>query len=486
MPFKKLGYFIYSAVFFFICALPGFLLLPFFSEESTAENRQLAELPDFWTEEGTYNQEWSSQFQDYVSDHFGFRQELAFADSYLKSSVFGVSSEEDVIIGKDGWLFYTPTVNDYLGISTVSELGLQNIIHNLELMQDYVELKGSHMLTAIVPNKNTVYPMYMPDYYQNSGETGNLAQLQERLLESNINYVSLTEKLIEEAESQHWALPVYHKQDTHWNAIGAWIGYCAIMDASGLPYENFIDASYTIEKNWEGDLQNMLFPDSGVLDNNAIYDISFTYLYQGHYHSTDDITITTINEDKEQSLLMFRDSFGAAIIPYFSQNFQTAVYSRARPNPLYQLETTYFDLVVLEIVERNIAWLQKEAPVHSALSVTSVPEAQTQGKAELFTNQSYADYLHCYGTVELPENLETAPDYFFTLTDSSGNILSYQAYNCYEADLMNTEEILDNGYSLYIPTSDLQSQEVYQAVLTVQLPDTCFSCSLGNVSPEQD
>ena len=478
---KKIACLIYSILFFAVCAVPGVLLLHQPEEDtSNAEKRKLAELPDFYDENGNFNQNWSSEFQSYVSDHFGFRKNLVSLDSHLKADLLHVSAEEDVIIGKDGWLFYTPTVDNFIGRETISELGLQNIVHNLEMMQKFAEQQGSQFILAVVPNKNTVYPEYMPDNYR---QFSNHIFLNDILAEKNsVNTVQL-EKILSETRRNTPEL-LYHKQDTHWNNMGALIGYRAIMDSTGLEYHHYSDAECHMEQNWKGDLQNMLFPDSAVLDDNYIYNIDFQYTYQGRYRDSDDITINTSNPSGTGSLLMFRDSFGAAVIPYFSQNFQTAQYSRARPNPFYPLETTHFDIVILEIVQRNIAWLQKEAPLHSAMKADAVPQTENTGSAQMFAKPNGSAYLQLYGTVQLPETLRTAPEYIITLTDENQNQISYYAYNCYEADKLESEQILDNGWSLYIPTADLNAAMQYTAKLTVILPDTCFSCELGEVPIE--
>ncbi len=475
---KKFACLLYSVICLAVCAVPGVMLFGKGEDTSTAEKRQLAEMPSFKDENNNWNKNWSSEFQSYVADHFGFRQQLVNIDSHLKADLLHISAEEQVIIGKDGWLFYTPTVNDYLGKPTVSEMGIKNIRHNLEMMQEFSELHNSQFLVAIVPNKNSVYGEYMPENYQKLNQTNNYTNLMQELENSTVPAVDLLSAFNKEEL-------LYHKQDTHWNNTGALLGYRAIMDKTGKEYQDFSDAEYHIERNWEGDLQNMLFPESEVLDDNAIYDISFDYLYQGHYHDTDDININTISPNGTGSVLMFRDSFGAAIIPYFSQNFQMARYSRARPNPLSNLETTQFDLTILEIVERNIAWLQKEAPLHSALKAETIPETENSGTAEMFTDRN-GTYLQFYGTVELPENLTSAPEYIFTLKDTTGKISGYRAYNCYESDKLNTEEISDNGWSLYISSAELTENETYQAELNVILPEGNFSCALGEFVFEQE
>lgn len=478
---RKTGYFLYCLAFLSACAVPG-AMLAMHSDDSTAENRKLAEFPALLTEEGEFNQAWSKEFQAYVSDHFGFRKQLVRADSRLKASLLHASSEEDVIVGSDGWLYYTPTANDFLGNPTVSPLGIQNIVHNLEMMQDYAESKSSTFVAAVVPNKNTVYPEHMPYNYRNSGIPDNLDNLSKAISESNVNWCQLSEELTAEAARSEALL--YHKTDTHWNNTGALVGYRVMMEATGMPYADFSDASFTMEAVWNGDLQKMLFPDTEALDDQNVYDIDFTFGYQGRYVDSDDITINTLNPAGTGSLLMFRDSFGAAIIPYFSQQFMTARYSRSRPNPMYNLDAQHYDAVILEIVERNIAWLQKEAPMHEAPFAEAVPQATSDGVATLYTDQNGASLFQLYGTVELPQDLTEAPTYYVTVTDRFGVSHSYLAYNCFEADKLGAEMIQDNGYSLYIPTDLLFSGESYAVTLTVEAGSLCMTCNAGSFTYE--
>lgn len=485
---KKL-YILYCLLFFVICAVPGAMLLKKTDDGTdaiTAEKRRLAEFPAFQDAEGNFNTKFSTEFQAYVSDHFGFRQELVQLDSLLKADLLHVSAEDNVIIGKEDWFYYTKTTDDFIGNPTVSDLGLQNILRNLKLMQEYTESKGSQILVTIVPNKNTIYPEYMPDYYRNFGTSSNLDRLEQLLSGQEIPYLSLKDALLQEKEQSNMQL--YHKLDSHWNNAGALSGYRAIMDASGLACNSYPDAEkhYKIEWNRTGDIFEMLFPDSGILDENVIYlELDFNYRYLGHYKNSDDLTINTINPEGTGSLLMFRDSFGEAIIPYFSQSFHTAMYSRARGCPFYYLEMQKYDLVIAEIVERNIAWLQREAPMHGAIQVDpeSVPEslASFVPLTECYTDQN-GSFLQIYGSVTLPGDVTTAPEYFVTLVNKDGEKISYKAYNCYESEKLGREEIQDNGYSLYISVADLQEDMAYDAYLTVKLPDIVYRSALGEIT----
>ena len=476
----------YSILFLIACAVPGATMFMARNdpEGATAEKRLLADAPDIFQEDGTLNREFSSQAIAYVSDHFGFREDLVALDSRLKADLLHVSAEPKVIIGNEGWLYYTPTADDLIGNPTVSPLGLQNILYNLELSRSYAEGHGAKFVIAVVPNKNSIYPQYMPYNYANYGTVGNYGNLLNAMEKYSPtlldNWCDLRGVLREQAEGS--TFPIYHKQDTHWNNIGALTGYRAIMDKTGTDYKTYEEATFSPEQTWEGDLEMMLFPGTDVRDTQYQTDIPYDFEYLGRYRSSDDLNIHTECASGTGSLLMFRDSFGAAVIPYFSENFAAAHYARSRPNPYYNMEEAEYDTVVMEIVERNIPWLQKEAPMHAAIATEPLPPPHTYREGTLNTAQTSSMFLQIYGTLSLPEDLETTSDYVVTLTAPDGSSSSYLAYHCYEADLFGEDSIKDNGYSLYIPAEDLVPGVEYQVSLSFRAPRQILGYELGTVS----
>lgn len=73
-----------------------------------------------------------------------------------------------------------------------------------------------------------------------------------------------------------------------------------------------------------------------------------------------DMTITT-RGGGQGSLLVFRDSFGSAMIPYFSASFRDVRYERAMPYRIDLLARYPADAVIIEIAERNIPLLIPDA-----------------------------------------------------------------------------------------------------------------------------
>lgn len=73
---------------------------------------------------------------------------------------------------------------------------------------------------------------------------------------------------------------------------------------------------------------------------------------------------TTSGVNKDKALLLYRDSFGEAIIPLLSSNLGRAVYSQEFPYNLTLADNSGqdFDLIMIELVERNIPNLLSSAP----------------------------------------------------------------------------------------------------------------------------
>ena len=222
---KKKGNMIYVGFFFVLCLIPSVGMLLPQTQGSATENRKLAVWPQLRTEEG-WNTDFLSEAGEYFQDHFGFRQQLVTANALINGKIFGVSTADGVIQGKNGWLYYKDSLSDYLGTEPMSERALFNVAHTLSMMQDYTEKSGAKFLFTIAPNKNTLYGENMP-YYDSMivSEDKNMDRIEAYLEKENVNYVNLKEIL----ESSDEVL--YHERDSHWNNKGAALAGAALMPA---------------------------------------------------------------------------------------------------------------------------------------------------------------------------------------------------------------------------------------------------------------
>ena len=70
--------------------------------------------------------------------------------------------------------------------------------------------------------------------------------------------------------------------------------------------------------DFTGDLDEMLYPLALTEEKEIYYDKADVFAYVGEVESNFDPKITTVNPGSTGSLVMYRDSFGNAILPFFA------------------------------------------------------------------------------------------------------------------------------------------------------------------------
>lgn len=469
MKKKNLLYTLYSAVFVGICLVPA-VTMPFTKTDGTAENRTLSQKPSLKTADGAFNTEFFSEFDTYFSEHFGLRQRLVTLDGRLRAELVGTSSNADVIVGRDGWLFYGDTADDFTNTNTLTERAVNNICRNLELMDEFCTNNGASFLFVTAPNKNSVYPEFMPKNYIETDREGNYEKLLRVMSERDekrikmycdsqrppgsydsigfIPFVDLRETLLNEKKTSDTLL--YHKTDTHWNNAGALTARNAILGAyPDKSFDDFSDALYYPSNDWSGDLAEMIYPSDEPSDMQINYGIDFSYQYLGRFKGFDDITIKTTCEGADGDLLMYRDSYGEAILPFMAESFASAEFTRTVPYRGESILNGTADTVILEIVERNLGNLQKYAPMMPAPERDLTLMQTASANSEIFYKDANS-YHQIYGIIGDSVQLSDASNIYVKIGDTA-----YEAYNCFEDTLLGMEgQFSDRGFSLYIPKSD--------------------------------
>lgn len=456
---------IFIVLFFVACIIPT-AFMPFVSVNETAESRKLSEMPSFLTEDGKPNLDWSVQFETYLSEHFAFRQNLVTLDSLVKSNVFKVSSNEKVITGKNGWLYFASTLDDYLSRNTMSQRGINNTAKTLSLIQEYVESCDAEFVFICSPNKNTIYPQNMPDRYIPTGDASNLSNLYEAMKLYSVNYIDLKALFLAQDKT------LYLSRDSHWNNEGALLVTNSLLDYFDVEHDDFSAVPHHSQLCWEGDLDSMIFPVMHNLCEQEIYDYTPSFNYISNFKTEDDMTIKTIKEGKTARMLMFRDSFGRSLYPFISENIYKAEFSRETPYRLSLMKDIDAQFVVIEIVERNIPNITKAAPAVPALARPLDVSARVV-KSSL--NKCYvtekSGMTKIYGLLD-EQYFDDTSDIYITLESSS--IFCYEAFPVCETELLNIDNS-DYGFSLFVDTNVLPA-DIYKVNAYIKNNDD-FICT---------
>lgn len=175
---------IFIAIFFIMICLPS-LGMFFYKTDISAEKREIQTFPKV-KENGKVNMDFFNQLSDYFSDNFAFRQQLIETDAVIKKNVFKESGNSEVIVGNKGYLFFSETLNDYLGQNVLSDRQIYACGRVLSLLQEHVENNNGKFLFVVAPNKNSLYPEFMPGRFVKISDKNNYYYLKKQLKEQKI------------------------------------------------------------------------------------------------------------------------------------------------------------------------------------------------------------------------------------------------------------------------------------------------------------
>lgn len=430
---KKTVNILFVAVCIGLC-LSLFICMSFAKTDSTTENKRLSQLPKLYDKE--LNIDFLSEMGEYFGDHFAFRNNLVDMDSRIQSGIFGVSNMDTVIKGSDGWLYYTDSLDDYLRKNTLSKRSVKSIARNLSIVQEYVRSRGAEFVFTVAPNKNSLYDDNMPYYHsKKSGSKKNIDRLNPEL--KDINYCDLFSLFGSQDEI------LYHKRDSHWNNKGAMLVFSEIMKKLGKPCTDYSEVNAVKKKDFIGDLGRMLYPVSAEPEWNYYYDLKH---YTSDFDSVEAPYIHTKSDSGEGTLLMFRDSFGNSLLPFFSGEFDTAAFSKGIPYALEEyMDELNPEYVVIEKVERNLDELCGEPPVMTGTPAglnTEIKTVKSNSKLSVSPSEANCAYIEIKGEAD---RRFVTDDTVFYIKLSSGQ--SYEALNAFSV----TSDKSDSGFLLYIP-----------------------------------
>ena len=324
-----------------------------FSEE---ENRMLATIPRF-SFESFVNGDYLNGVNDYINDHFAFRNFYLKLNSWWEIDVMGKKENNGVYIGKDGYLFEKFEYNDN---------EKENANTNAEIISDFAnKMKEQNVPTYFVLTPNSIY--INNDKLPNNVEVPNQEEIIKQIYgeTENTNNINVIESLKKENKDKQ----LYFKTDHHINSNGAYViyrEYCKAANIAIKEIDNF--NRITVSNDFLGtfDSKAQLLnqqPDELFVyknENNtnikeAIYDKQTTnsifneeylkgkdkYSYFLNGNNSRAIIKTNVNNDKK--LLVIKDSYAHIMSQFLCQDY----------SEVHFLDPRYTNFDYLEYAKEN-------------------------------------------------------------------------------------------------------------------------------------
>ncbi|XKL93656.1 hypothetical protein HC167_07395 [Aeromonas media] len=260
-----------------------------------------------------------------------------------------------VLIGKEEWLFLKNDTNELIrqitGEYTVSDSLVNHWSNTLKLRSSFFNSRNIRYTYICAPNKECVYSRYLPDdiVLSDKRPLELLKPLFEKILGDSFCYPLIA--------LQNGLIDTFSKGDTHWNQYGAFIAYDALMQSMGIHNKIKIEDVDFIQSERKGDLISKLSAHS--LDNTVLAKIkipsSIEIVFDNKIQNRGKlVVINNTNALNDDSVVIFRDSFGSALVHFLARTFRRVV-AVWQPNiDLGIVEAELPKYVISEQVERFI------------------------------------------------------------------------------------------------------------------------------------
>lgn len=303
---------------FLIVFAAGYLLPP--SDFSQMEKRYLAELPDFrW--KTVVSGDWSSQIEDYLSDHVLGRNLLVGINAYMEL-LAGRQRLKDVWL-EDGKLLEAPVPADEKAIA-----------RNMHAINNFAGTLDQQVHLMVVPSAGWA-----------AGVEGYTDE--DALAAIYAGAGALVCPIA--VEEQYRGKPeLYYNTDHHWTSRGAYQGYKAFAQALGREYRAEDDFSITVVEGFQGSTYSRsalwLTPaepielwqgsDNLTVTNGESQETHLGVFYLERLEEADKYTVfldgnhsivRVKNPEKTGKLLVIRDSYANCLGTFLAESYGEVV-----------------------------------------------------------------------------------------------------------------------------------------------------------------
>ena len=344
---------IYNILFIVLITCPLIMTLTGTGFDPTKENKDIKKFEEISTDNP---KKILNEFTTYFNDHFAFKNSFLDVKSDFINKVFnGPFSTESAAIGEDNFLFYSKSgfIPHYTKRTNNDSLTLKWLSVKRKQHYNFCKKQNIIYLSTIFPDKHSIYPEKLPFFFKSAIKS-------EMSLEEKFNYKMKDNlwnlDLFEILKKKKDLELIYRKMDTHWNDLGAYFGYEAIMnrlylitrDSSCLPLK-LTDYEKFTTTHTQRDLVKHIHPSQFFLENDSVLRIRKQRNTAEPYNCLickNKISYASKNPQAKSKLklLFIGDSYGISCRKFFEDHFSEFIHFRYSP---YELNLA-FDTVQIK------------------------------------------------------------------------------------------------------------------------------------------
>ena len=357
---------------------------------SSTEKRFLAKFPEL--QPGTIGvMALARSVDQYYQDHFGLREFLIHRYHREVNKRFADAGAPNVVTGNDGWLFYSgeQVLDDLIGRHPLSGQQLAQLAARISTTRQWLQGQGISYLPLVAPDKQSIYPEYLPEAYQQAKGTTRLDQAIAALNQDPATAIlDLRPVLLRNKGAKR----LYDKTDTHWNELGAYCAYQELLRviAGRFPGEDQ-QGHFSVGGRWRekpaGDLAQLAGRGDTLREQRPVVLAGLRARVKELSPSLRALLslqqlqpALTVRQGRKLRVLVLHDSFMNPMKLFLSEEFGEVLYvwkyfdrnidNFLNREVMSRLLTEFKpDLVIDEVVERHLDWwITQDGPPGASVS----------------------------------------------------------------------------------------------------------------------
>jgi hypothetical protein len=166
----------------------------------------------------TWNNWNSNEYQDsleaFLNQKFGFRNSFVRINNQFAFSLFNEAKAQDVIIGKQNFLYELNYIKAYYGTDFIGQEAVDSLFYKLSKITDTLQTYGCHVIPIFAIGKASFFPEFIPDALQTEKQKTNYEAYIEQCKMYELNYIDFHAHYRSVKGKTHY--PIYTKYGIHW------------------------------------------------------------------------------------------------------------------------------------------------------------------------------------------------------------------------------------------------------------------------------
>jgi hypothetical protein len=163
--------------------------------------------------------DYQTKMQRWLNDSCGFHNDFIRLRNQIFFSLYRISPNENVIVGKSNCLYSPGYIESINGYNYLGEDSIYRKTEVIKMLSDTLAKRGQRLIIMFAPGKGSFFPELVPQqYFKHAQPKTNHATYIEACKHYNVEYIDLLSWFVAMKDTS--AFPLYPLTGVHWSKYG--------------------------------------------------------------------------------------------------------------------------------------------------------------------------------------------------------------------------------------------------------------------------